>query len=182
MAQSYNFDGNDKIIQLSTTESFTILDMYSRWKDWVLTDDNAKFLPAFSYVGGESTVGSDTLGITYFMINGWRVRPYNSAQHRLVVEGNIFTPEGSSSFSFPTGSYSVLIEQKVSNLVDVKTVNVSGSNSLSDTRIQEIWQLHGLDIDNPLVVTQISRSFADISQSISTVGSGSIQETVITRL
>lgn len=182
MPQSYIFDGINKIIQLENTSSFTILDAYSRWKDYVITGSNAKYLSAFSYVGGEPTVGSDSLGITYFLLNGWRFRPYNSVNHRLQVEGNIFTTEGSSSFIFPTGSFSVLIENKISNLKGTTVSLLSPNNEETQLKIQELWQLHGLDYSGSLNVTQTQRTFAGISQSISTVGTGSLQETTITRL
>ena len=56
-------------------------------------------------------------------------------------------------------------------------------NTINDisAKVAEIWALHGLDISNPLTVTRTSRTFDDIVQSIATTGSGSSQETIITR-
>jgi len=51
-----------------------------------------------------------------------------------------------------------------------------------NTRVKEVWQLHGLESGSELKVTQTERTFANVSQSISTVGSGSTQETTINRL
>jgi hypothetical protein len=39
--------------------------IYSRWKDWVLRDLNAKYLPAFTVINGETQ--------TYIIDNGWRI-------------------------------------------------------------------------------------------------------------
>jgi len=47
--------------------------------------------------------------------------------------------------------------------------------------ILEVHQLHGLDPSEPLTVTQTSRTFGDVVQSISTTGEGASQQTIITR-
>ena len=158
MAQSYFFDGVNKIIQLNNTSSFSILDSYSRWKDWVMLNDNAKYLPAFSYVGGEPTTGLDTLGITYFLTNGWRIRPFNSEEHRLQVEGNLFTTEGSASFIFPTGSFSVLIENKVSNLTDATVLSNPISEGLDYQGYVYIDSVNGYSGSTYPIGTAISAS------------------------
>lgn len=122
MANTYTFDGSNTTINVDTTGSFTVLDCYSRWKDWLLMGDNVKYFQAFNYVGGEPTVGSDSLGITYFLINGWRIKP-TSVDHRLQVEGNLFTSDGSSPFLPASGSFSVIVEHKVSNLTDATVLD-----------------------------------------------------------
>ena len=50
------------------------------------------------------------------------------------------------------------------------------------TKLTEIWKLHGLDSNNPLNVTTTTRTFDDIIQSIITTGEGDSQETTITRV
>ena len=82
-----------------------------------LTADNAKFLQAFTPVGGDPIDGSTSLGITYFLENGWRIRPAES-DHKLTVVGNLFTVEaGQSAFIDTLGAFTVNTETRVSSLV-----------------------------------------------------------------
>jgi hypothetical protein len=59
----YTFDGINKIITVDSN-NINLLEMYSRWKEWVLSFDNAKFLPAFLYHNDD----------TIEMINGWKIK------------------------------------------------------------------------------------------------------------
>jgi hypothetical protein len=119
MSVIFTFNGPLKTIELDTTSSFDVSFLYSRWKDWVISGTNSKYAQAFSYVGGEPTVGGKSLGITYFLINNWKIQPY-SEDHRLQINGNLFTEDGSSAFIPTSGSYNVLIESSVSNLTDAQ--------------------------------------------------------------
>ena len=47
--------------------------------------------------------------------------------------------------------------------------------------IREVWELNGLDSSKPLNVSQTTRTFGEVTQSISTTGESSSQETVIVR-
>jgi hypothetical protein len=116
---AYIFDGETKVITLTAgTTSFDVADLYSRWKEWVLLSDNSKFAPAMRSVGGDPISNVKNLGATYFIINGWRIRP-QEANHRLIVNGNLYTdPPGDSPILGTLGTYSVVVEMNVSNLVD----------------------------------------------------------------
>lgn len=82
------------------------------------TTDNAKFLTAFSVIGGDPITATQNLGITYFLENGWRVRPAELS-HKVTLVGNLFTREpGQSAFVDTVGSFTVNAETRVSNLVD----------------------------------------------------------------
>ena len=48
-------------------------------------------------------------------------------------------------------------------------------------KLTKIYELHGLDENKPLKVTQTNRTFGDVDQTIQTTGTGSAQETTITR-
>lgn len=113
------FDGINKLIILGEgTTSLSIRELYSEWVDWVALSDNSKYLPAFRTVGGDSISSTKELGITFFMINDWKIRPYEG-NHRLLVEGNVYTdPYGSSIFVPTLGNYNIVIETTVSNLSD----------------------------------------------------------------
>ena len=70
------FDGPNKIIRVNdgVTELDIKSDIYSDWKEWVITrNDNARYLPAIRSVGGDPTVSGQTAGDIYFLINGWKL-------------------------------------------------------------------------------------------------------------
>lgn len=114
----YSFDGANKVIELTLgTTEVSIVDLYSRWVDWLAVGDNSKYDPAFRFVGGDPISDTKNLGITFFIINGWKIKP-QPADHRLLVTGNLYTdPAGSSPF-ISAGTYNVTIEMTVSSLVD----------------------------------------------------------------
>jgi hypothetical protein len=114
----YEFDGPNKKIRLTIgTTAVEVDDMYSRWVDWFLTSDNSKFLPAIRNVGGDSISATKDLGLTFFLLNGWRIVPQD-ADHRLTLNGNLYTdPSGYSPIDSVPGR-SIIVEYAVSNLVD----------------------------------------------------------------
>ncbi len=116
---AYTFDGVNKIISFDIlTIYLDVRDMWSRYSDWLAASgSNRQYLPAMRTVGGDALPGSKQLGITYFMLNGWKVRPF-SADHVFTVNGNIYSEDGSSPFTSAIGAYNVTIINTVSNLVD----------------------------------------------------------------
>lgn len=133
------FDGNTKIISLNTGITlFTITDLYSDWKRWVATSDNAKFQPAFRYVGGDPTIPGQSLGTTYFLLNSWKIRPYN-AEHTLIVEGNIFTDDQSSAFIHTLDCHMVVVQIAFSNLTTTVVVDASGGTITPDSIASAVW-------------------------------------------
>jgi len=130
------FNGNTKLIVIDNgVTSLTALDIYSDWKEWVLLTDNAKYVQAFSVLGGDPLPGSRFLGTTIFLENNWRIRPYEG-DHSLDIEGNLYDRGGSTPFVSTIGSYNVLITLTVSNLVD--TISTGGSSAITNTDIQSI--------------------------------------------
>lgn len=116
---AYTFDGTAKIISFdASTTSLDIGDLWSRYVDWLsLSYNNRQYLPAMRTVGGDDLPGSKKLGITYFMLNGWKIRPFGES-HVFNVNGNLYSEDGSSPFTPAIGAYSVTIISAVSNLVD----------------------------------------------------------------
>jgi hypothetical protein len=57
-----NFDGANKVIH-TKVDTLSLLQIYSQWKTWVMINDNAKFLPAFSYNTDRPVI-----------INGWIIK------------------------------------------------------------------------------------------------------------
>lgn len=134
---AYTFDGPNQLIILSTgTTAVTVEDMYSRWKDWTIISDNSKYLLAFSSLGGDPLPGGLFLGATYFLENGWKIRPYEGNQV-LTVTGNLYARDGSDPFVSTLGSYNVRVMLTVSNLID--TVSTGGGVGTADEVRDAVW-------------------------------------------
>ena len=94
------------------------VDLYSYWKTWVLTSDNAKYFPAFRVIGGDPLGGDTSAGAYFFLQNqyGWRVRPQES-NHELTLSGNIFAEDLEQPVFVPTlGAYTVSTRLMTSSL------------------------------------------------------------------
>lgn len=128
----YSFDGSEKIISLTSgTVVLDVKDLYSRWKDWVVTSDNSKWELAFQTAGGEVIdSGAGTYIPLYaFLANGWRIKP-QEANHTLnVTNGILLVSEGGDPFINTTGSYIVRINYQ--QPVQAITVSVSSGSGLS---------------------------------------------------
>ena len=138
------FDGPNKLILVNdgVTSLDVQVDIYSAWKEWLAGSQhdgliNAAFEQAIRGVGGDPLPGSRYLGDTYFLMNGWRIKPY-SGYYRLEVEGNLYTEEGDDVFLDPD-SGRVTIVQTVSNLVDtIGVTTVQSAQSLDDIE-ETVW-------------------------------------------
>lgn len=126
----YSFDGDARIITLTAgTTDVSIVDLWSRWVDWCAASGNSAFLKAIRFVGGDAISATKKLGVTFFLVNGWRIRP-QEASHRLTIAGNLYTdPAGSSPFIATLGNYNVTIEMSVSNLSDSTVAQMSQINA-----------------------------------------------------
>lgn len=74
LAEKVGFNGVTKRITVNvgvTTLSIRD-DVYSAWIRWVEREDNARFLPAMRYSGGDPIPGGET-GVTFFLSNGWKL-------------------------------------------------------------------------------------------------------------
>ena len=116
------FDGENKLIIINYGETNIDVkrDVYSAWKEWMLSDefDNPRWLPALRSVGGDPTVGGQYLGGTFFLTNGWRMRTWEG-DHRLTVTGNLYTEEGKPPFVPTLFPHTISVEYQVSNIVTI---------------------------------------------------------------
>lgn len=178
----YSIDGITKVISLTSgTTEMSVRDLWSRWVDWYLTNDNSKFLPAFTNVGGNDidTVAGTSIPIYVFMQNGWKIKP-QEANHTLVVNDGILLVEGGGDpFNNTSGSYIVRINyQQPVQAITVSTGGGSGGLTAAQAlQLLELWTIHGLDISNSMTVNQTSRTAGTITQTIN-YNSGSNQTTV----
>lgn len=132
------FDGTNRliIINFGETSVDVAIDIYGDWKEWVLQSDNSKYTVAVSAIGGDPIGGGRYLGSTFFLENGWKLRPYEG-NHVLSVVGNLYTRDGTSPFVSTIGAYNVLISMQVSNLID--TVSTSGGSFTLEQIASAVW-------------------------------------------
>lgn len=172
------FDGENRLIYIDVgvTELDVRSEIYSAWKNWVQTD-GAQWIQAMRSVGGDPISAVQSLGGTFFLMNGWRIQPYPGV-YRLVVDGNMYTEEGDDPFIPATGlNNNITINLNTSNLIDL--IN-AGFGQLQATLLDELHRLHGLNPSTPLVVDQTSRTAGSaISQTI-TKGPGPVGEEPVT--
>jgi hypothetical protein len=119
------FDGERKLIIVNPgiTSLDVREDIYSEWKRWFNTGTNSKFFMAMDIVGG-NPLPEDQLGLTYFLLNGWKIRPYEG-DHRLKIRGNLYSQDKSDPIADTLGDFKVNVAMRVSNLVDM--VNGGGA-------------------------------------------------------
>lgn len=131
------FDGNQKLIIVDS--GVTLLDvkvdLYSDWKEWSQQEQNIKWLAAFRSVGGDAISDIRYLGSTYFLINGWKIRPPEE-DISIEIVGNLYSDDGYSPFVPTLGTYNVLISTTTSNLVD--SVGTSSELTLDNISLA-VW-------------------------------------------
>ena len=122
----YTFNGTTKRITLpSGAVVLDLIDLHSRWKEWVLLG-NAGFAQAFSTIGGETP----KIPLYLFLSNGWKIIP-QSANHVLSVSNGILeTDDASEPFVDPAGSYSIRINRESPGIaIGYSTTGGSGASA-----------------------------------------------------
>ena len=136
------FDGINKLIIVN--EEITTInvqtDIYSAWKTWVQSGSNAKFLPALRSVGGDPTIGTKQVAPYFFLMNGWKIRPYEG-NHTLNLTGNLFVddPEtyGSNITVSTIGSYTVLVNMSTTSDATIITASSTVTQEDKDEIVQK---------------------------------------------
>jgi hypothetical protein len=106
-------DGGDWVVNLDVK-----IDLYSDGKeDWLGNDALNKFYFPVRSVGGDDLPGEKSLGATFFLDSGWKLKPYE-ADHVFKVDGNLYSEDGTSPFVSTSGIYNIMIINTVSSLVD----------------------------------------------------------------
>lgn len=148
------FDGVNKLILVNpgVIELDVKVDIYSDYKEWFLGHDSvitSKYLEALQTVGGQPLPGAQFLGDTYFLVNGWRIKPYPGS-YRLTINGNIYTDTGEDILvdaDITNIPNNIRILNTVSNLVqtvEVETAALTTDNisDLADAVWDEILSQH----------------------------------------
>lgn len=117
------FDPINKRIVLDSAY-ITAGQIYSRWKEWVLTGNNSRYAQAFSVLGGDPLGGGLFVASYFFLMNGWRIRPME-ANHTLILEGNIAVLGGGVPVVQTLGQFNVSTQFTVP--VQAQGISTSGS-------------------------------------------------------
>lgn len=132
--QKVTFDGVTKIITIGS--NITALDIkadvYSAWKEWLETYDNAKFLPAIRATGGDTISPGKYTGDIYFLTNGWRIL----IDHACAITGVLYSDNYPSPYI--TDAESNLVTNTVSSLVQTVTVGSGGAPTAAENA-EAVW-------------------------------------------
>jgi len=138
------FDGPNRLILVNygVTELNVDTDIYSDWKEWMLMENNFQYPEAISVIGGEPLGGGQFVGSTYFLENGWRIRPWEGT-HQLSLDGNIYTREAGESPTIPTlGNWSVsttFVRSAIVFKVETAGASPSGSSPTAQEIATAVW-------------------------------------------
>jgi len=124
-------DGATKRIVLDSA-SVTAAEIWSRWVDWHAS--NPEWLLAFRQVGGDDLGGGLSIPPYYFLLNGWRVRPMESA-HNLTITGNLFVDGGGVPVVSTLGTYQVNVNYTVP--VQAQGISTTGGSGATPSEIAD---------------------------------------------
>ncbi len=114
------FDPINKIININPSVVYIDVkeDIYSAWKEWCLfTDTNNLWqAPAMRAVGGDPITDVKNLGSTFFLINGWKIKPWDNHTN-ISINGNLYSDDGDRPI-IPDNLGNDSVSMYVSNLVD----------------------------------------------------------------
>jgi hypothetical protein len=133
-----SFDGANTLITLAAGDTeVDVSDVYSRWKEWVLLSDNAKYPPAFRETGGDPLGGGVFAGVNTFIRNdlGWRIKP---PEQDIIINlvGNLYPEDPDSVWRAPTiGSYDTAINTNNA----ASALIVAGSGGGGGATADEVW-------------------------------------------
>ena len=162
-AQKVTFDGPNKLIYVNEgeTELNVKVDLYSNWKEWYLSNQGDPYPSnwpiAFTAVGGDDISATLKVGSTFFLENGWRIKPWTSAAgYVLTINGNIYTRETGENPVVPTSGVSVSLTR--SNLIDVVVPTVSITSGDAANIATAVWE--------QLTTSPVSGSYGQLVQNI----------------
>ena len=166
------FDGpNRQIIVQSGTDVLSIQDVYSRWVDWLFSEDNAKYPFAFEFVGGNPTVSGQSITFYFFLLNGWKIDAcceFEGQNHALDIEGIILSGDGSSPFWMDPEMPMTMVRGIVP--IRTETVNISGGTAPSaEENAGAVWATL---IETGFTAIQIQRLLAAILAGKTTIEEG----------
>lgn len=156
-----SFNGPNKQITLSAgTVTLNVLDLWSRWVDWFLTEDNSKYGIWFLQIGGndiDETQGT-SIPIYIFQDATVSIKP-QEANHTLSVTGGILVLAGGGDpFMDTTEDYTVRINYQ--QPVQAITVSTGGTVAPSAGAMRDAVGLASASLDTQLGGIQTDTDFA----------------------
>ena len=135
---TYNFDCDQRIIQLTSTAGLDMQDLYSRWKDAVL-DGTVTACEQAMRVVKEPLAGATFIGPFYFLMNDWQIRPFDSP-HELVVTGTLVQDTTSELNVLKLDNLTSVVSITRQVAVEVQTLEtgVSGLTASESAQLAEI--------------------------------------------
>ena len=176
------FNGDTLTVGIPSTGADPIImdaqeDFYEPWKDFLRqgatagNGTNKKYPQCFRPIAGDDIVpGQFQYAGLFFLQNqkGWRFQ-LPDEDVTLILTGNMALEDSALPF-FRTRS------GRTGAILGLANFVTAISKVASD--VQELWQLSGLDLSNPMTVTPTSRDAGDISQVIS---GGGVATSTVTR-
>lgn len=103
-------DTGDPVVQIDVQA-----DLYSAGKkDWLENPSFRALIFPIRVVGGDR-IPTGFLDGSFFLRSDWKIQPFD-ANHRLQIEGNFYSEDGSTPFLFASGR-TVIVEQNLSAIV-----------------------------------------------------------------
>lgn len=170
-------DPTDSCIELvcgagETDVTILVSDIYSAWKDWLLVDDNSKYLQAMDSAGGENLGGGEALGRAYFLLtsNSWKICPRTTELNvRILLQGNLFASPATDNL-FGYGEVAVgghtHIEMRTSTLPSIVETGVSGLTPSEASDLSVISQVKLLNDQILAINQQMNKLIALIPASL----------------
>ena len=168
---SFTFDGAERLVILSPgTVHVSLPDLYSRWKDWVRTADNAKWAPFFSTVGGESNGPGTVVPLYLFLLDGARVRLPES-NGSLDVVGGVLVADG-DPFADTLGNYRVRV--RYSQPVQAIGYSTGAAPGLSESQVA--GAVGSMFVEGDLQLVQALRLLLSLAAGNATGLDGAVTE------
>jgi len=142
---AYTFNGVTKRITLSAgTVTLDLLDLHSRWKEWLLLG-NAGYEQAFRAVGGDIPA----IPLYLFILNGWRIVP-QSADHTLTVINGVFEVDGGGDpFVDPVGSFKIRINREAPGIAIGYSTTGGSAGPSAEAIAAAVWAYTNRVITRP---------------------------------
>lgn len=142
---AYTFNGVTKRITLSAgTVTLDLLDLHSRWKEWLLLG-NAGYEQAFRAVGGDIPA----IPLYLFILNGWRIVP-QSADHTLTVINGVFEVDGGGDpFVDPVGSFKIRINREAPGIAIGYSTTGGSAGPSAEAIAAAVWAYTNRVITGP---------------------------------
>lgn len=192
---------NDAMIQNATNIHGIIKNTWLNGYLSITPDENLNITDCQSSIPGsdspiiDMTAGEDTTLSLRKYSGGIQIRNCDTASSIATLEvltGKIhLDPSCTAGYISARGGSGVLLDvvgggnvEDLGTYVDTTALHIGAAAEIPvefTDKLTEVWELHGLDIAKPLLVTQTKRTFGSVDQDIITIGSGSAQETTITR-